>query len=81
MSGWKGIKVQNLDGRQGEVSSEYEGFGHRVLTIAVSGQADAYVQLNAWGSDSGEAGWSWLCEDFQGGPSWLPLGDQQAKAG
>lgn len=75
MSSWKGVKVRHTDGREGRIASDYEGFGHRVLTLAIHGKPDAHVQLNAWGNDSGEAGWSWLCEDFQGGPKWLPLGD------
>lgn len=75
MSSWKGIKVKHADGREGIISSDYEGFGHRVLTLAIEGKSDAHVQLNAWGNDSGETGWVWLCEDHQDGPKWIVLGD------
>lgn len=75
MSNWEGIAVKHADGREGRIASDYEGFGHRVLTVQVAGQADAHVQLNAWGKDSGEAGWQWHCEKFDGGPKWLALGD------
>lgn len=75
MSSWKGIKVRHTDGREGVIASDYVGFGHRALTLAIAGKPDAHVQLNAWGGDSGDDGWSWLCEDHQDGPKWLPLGD------
>lgn len=80
MSSWKGIKVRNADGREGCIATDYQGFGHRVLTLAIPGKPDAQVQLNSWGNDSGETGWTWLCEDFQGGPKWLLLGDHNAVA-
>lgn len=75
MSTWKGIAVRHADGREGVIASDFEGFGYRVLTIEVPGHPDAHVQLNAWGRDSGEAGWQWLCERYNGGRAWLLLGD------
>jgi hypothetical protein len=76
MSTWKGIAVKHSDGREGRITSEFEGFGHRLLTIEVAGLPDSHVQLNAWGKDSGDPGWEWYCEQFDGGARWLPLGDQ-----
>ena len=64
MSTWKGIKVKHQDGREGVIASDYAGFMHRALHINVVGAEDAYVQLNSDGPDSGEAGWSWWCENF-----------------
>ena len=71
MSTWKGIKVKHQDGREGVIASDYAGFMHRALQINVVGGEDAYVQLNTDGPDSGEAGWSWWCENFSGGARWL----------
>ena len=77
MSTWKGITVKHQDGREGVIASDYAGFMHRALQINVVGAEDAYVQLNSDGPDSGEAGWSWWCENFSGGARWLALGDHQ----
>ena len=74
MYGWQGLKVQHVDGRSGAIASDFEGFLHRAVTIKVNGGPDAYVQLNSNGPDTGEAGWSWWCENFSGGARWLPLG-------
>lgn len=73
--GWRGKSVRHLDGRTGTIRSEYTGFLHIALTIAVDAGGQAHIQLNANGQDSGDAGWAWLCAEFSGGPAWLPLGD------
>jgi len=78
--GWQGIKARHKDGRTASVKSDYEGFLHRVLSIQVNGGRDDSVQLNANGPDTGSPGWEWHCEDFSGGPKWLPLGDHAAVA-
>lgn len=77
MSGysWRGTKVKHEDGREGSIVSDYEGFLHRVLTIDVVGGGESFVQLNSNGPDTGEAGWSWWCEEFSEGARWLKLGD------
>lgn len=76
MGSWEGTKVRNLDGRTGKISSEFAGFGFQGLNISLdAGAPEAYVQLNNSGSDAGESGWEWYCEDFDGGPRWLPLGN------
>lgn len=72
---WEGTKVQNKDGRNGVITSDYEGFLHRSLCIELEGGGEAFVQLNSNGPDTGEVGWSWWCENFSGGARWLPLGD------
>lgn len=74
MSQWHGIKVRHIDGRIGTIASEYEGFLHRSLRIAIEGGGESFIQLNSNRPDSGEAGWSWWCEHFSGGARWLPLG-------
>lgn len=79
MGSWEGTKVRNKDGRTGKISSEFAGFGFQGLNISQGADApEAYVQLNNSGSDAGESGWEWYCEDFDGGPRWLPLGKQAA---
>lgn len=75
MSGWKGTRVRNGDGRAGVITGDWPGFLHRLLAITVDGGGEAHVQLNSNGRDSGEAGWEWYCETFDGGARWLPLGD------
>lgn len=80
MGSWIGIKVRHADGREGRVASDNDVYGHRELTLVVNGGPNAQILLNAWGKDSGEAGWSWLCEGFDGGPKWLPLGDHNSKS-
>lgn len=75
MGSWVGIKMRNHDGRTGVIRSEFEGFAHRHLTIAVDDGAESTVELSALGNDSGETGWYWLCENFSCGPAWLLLGD------
>lgn len=77
MATWEGMKVRNKDGRRGEITSEY-GLGDRFLTISVEGGKDAEVELRLIGSDSGEPGWEWWCEHFDGGPRWLPLTDHKS---
>lgn len=62
----------------GRIKSESIGPGHCGLSIAVEDRPDDYVQLNSNGKDTGSAGWSWYCENFLGGPQWLPLGDHNA---
>lgn len=74
MSTWHGIKVQHIDGRQGFIGSDYEGFLHRSLRIDIEDGGEAFIQLNSNGPDTGEAGWSWWCENVSGGARWLPLG-------
>jgi hypothetical protein len=80
VSTWKGIKVQHADGRAGVIDSEWDGFLHRGLKIAVDGGGESFVQLNSNGRDTGDAGWSWWCENFAGGAGWLPLGDHCSAA-
>ena len=77
MSTWEGIAVKHEDGREGRIVSEYQGFGHRLLTIAIDGQPDAYVQLNGWGKECEDPGWQWYCENFDGGARWLSLGSDK----
>ena len=74
-TGWKGTRVRNVDGRTGVVRDTYSGFLHVGLHLSVNDGERAYVQLNSDGPDSGETGWQWFCETFDGGPAWLPLGD------
>jgi hypothetical protein len=74
-TGWKGAKVRNAQGRTGVVFDAYAGFLHVGLHLAIDGGGRAYVQLNSDGRDSGESGWQWFCENFDGGAAWLPLGD------
>lgn len=76
--GWRGKTVRNADGRQGKITGEYTGFCHASLTITVTDGEAATVQLNSNGPDTGETGWEWWCEEFSGGPCWLPLGDHNA---
>lgn len=76
--GWKGKNVRHSDGRTGLIRAESPGFCHCGLSIAVDGGGEDRVQLNSNSSDSGSTGWEWLCEDFDGGPKWLPLGDHNA---
>lgn len=73
--GWKGKKVRHADGRAGIIETAYAGFCHCTISIAVEGGGADTVQLNSTGFDSGSLGWEWLCEEFAGGPKWLPLGD------
>lgn len=73
--GWKGKKVRHDDGRTGVIEREDEWFAGDDLHIAVDGGGEAIVKLHARHQDAGEAGWHWLCENFGGGPRWLPLGD------
>ncbi|MFK4706059.1 hypothetical protein ABIC83_002898 [Roseateles asaccharophilus] len=78
MSGWRGIKVRNADGRTGKITSDYEGFLHRALSIEVDGGGSDYIQLNSDAKDSGSLAWEWWCAEFDGpsGPgAWLVLGD------
>lgn len=77
---WQGIKVRHADGRTGAIRSDYSGFLHRALSIKVDGGGEDFVQLNSNGPDTGSPGWEWCCEDFDGGPKWLPLGDHAAVA-
>lgn len=73
--GWQGKAVKNVDGRTGKIASEWAGFLHIALTIAVDGGTEAFVQLNSDSNDTGEQGWAWHCPSFNQGPAWLPLGD------
>lgn len=70
---WTGIKVANVDGREGVIRRDIEGFAHRSLRIDVgdTGDATEWVQLNAVGADSGATGWRWLADSGE----WYPLGD------
>lgn len=77
MSSWTGVKVRHADGRSGFIESDWEGFLHRGLKIAIEGGGEAFVQLNSNGPDTGESGWSWWCENFSGGARWLALGDHR----
>ncbi len=74
-TGWKGTRVLHADGRVGKVIETYSGFLHVGLHLSVDDGGRAYIQLNTQGADSGDAGWQWFCEHFDGGPAWLPLGD------
>lgn len=51
MSSWKGVKVKHDDGRSGVIESDWEGFLHRALKIAIEGGGEAFVQLNSNGPD------------------------------
>lgn len=73
-SGWEGMHVMHPDGRMGIIVGEYIGFCHRILDIRVDGGGSAVIQLNADGPDTGESGWMWRCEKYDGGPRWLQLG-------
>lgn len=72
--GWKGCKVRNIDGRAGIVRRERPDFMGVELVLEVEGGGEARVQLNANFPDTGEAGWSWYCDHFDGAAAWLPLG-------
>jgi hypothetical protein len=76
--GWQGTKVRHADGRTGVIASDYVGFCHAGLSIRVDGGGEAFIQLNTNGPDTGEAGWEWWCENFDGGARWLTLGDHAA---
>ena len=77
--GWVGKKVGNTDGREGRICNEFAGVGFAGLSIQVNGtprdSEHPYVQLNSTGTDSGETGWSWWCDNFSGGARYIPLGD------
>ena len=73
--GWLGKRVRHHDGRTGIIKDEWVGFCHVGLKISVDRGGTAFVQLNTNGKDTGEAGWEWWCENFNGGPRFLPLGD------
>lgn len=73
--GWRGKKVRHEDGHTGKINGEFVGFGFAGISICIDGGGEAYVQLNTKGSDSGNTGWSWWCENFSGGARWLKLGD------
>lgn len=77
---WLGKAVRNLDGREGRVVDECEGYKTRLLVIGLAGQVKAYVRLCADGPDQLETGWFWHCVDFDGGPRWLALGDHWPSA-
>ena len=80
---WYGKRMRNLDGRTGHICHEGEGFGHVGLQIEVDPSPmykddpteKAWVQLNSFGSDSGEIGWFWWSKEFMGEGGWLLLGD------
>jgi hypothetical protein len=73
--GWQGKKVRNKDGREGVIRSEDMVLSYCTLTIRVSDGSLDTVELNGRGKDSGSLGWEYYCEDFDGGPRWLTLGD------
>lgn len=73
--GWKVTKVRHTDGRTGIIVSDYAGFLHAALMIRVDGGGESFVQLNTNGPDTGEAGWQWWCENFDGGAKCLQLSD------
>lgn len=73
--GWQGKQVRHRDGRTGVIRAEYVGFGYVLLNIDATNGSEAVVLLNAHSGDGGATGWAWLCENFSGGPHWLPLGD------
>lgn len=73
--GWVGKRVRNKDGRTGKIQAE-TGFGSVLtLQICVDGEGLAEVVLRAESQDGGESGWEWWCENFEGSPRWLTLGD------
>lgn len=74
--GWKGKAVRTADGRSGQISEEFVGMGFVTLTLSPDQGADEVVTLLPDGSASGSSGWHWYCENFSGGPRWLPLGNQ-----
>jgi hypothetical protein len=73
--GWKGKKVRNVDGREGVIRGEDLVLSYCTLTIRVSDGNQETVTLNGSGKDYGSLGWEWFCENFDGGPRWLILGD------
>ena len=77
--GWIGKKVRNADGREGVISSEISGFCFRHLTLTMPNGTTDHVQLNVDGEDRGGIGWEWHCENFDGGPKWLILGNNTAR--
>lgn len=77
--GWTGTKVRNADGREGVISHELSGFLFRSLTLSMPDGTEDQVQLSADGKDSGAADWEWYCENFDGGPRWLALGNQNKR--
>jgi hypothetical protein len=74
--GWRGTRVRHAEtGRAGVIRREVPDFMGLDLRIEVDGGGEALVRLNTRGSDGGAGGWSWYCDNFSGGPAWLPLGD------
>ncbi len=73
--GWRGLRVRNPDGRKGRIARERPDFAGVDLVILLDTGGGDLVRLNARSGDSGSPGWSWLCKNFSGGATWLPLGD------
>jgi len=71
MYSWKGIKVrkQNI---HGVITSDYEGFLHRVLHIKYEDGSTGFIQLNVGALDSGDLNIEWFDEINQ---NWHLLGD------
>ncbi len=73
--GWTGIRARHKDGREG-IIRENPGWCWVDLHIEHDGKTIGTVSIIANGTaDKGDRGWEWLCENFNGGPQWLPLGD------
>lgn len=70
--------MRHFDGRTGEIRKENVGSASVALFIAIDGGGEAMIQLNASGSDSGETGWEWFCENYSSGACWLLLGDHNS---
>jgi hypothetical protein len=71
---WKRVVVKNRDGRTGTITDVEKTHSLTALTIAVDGDAEAYVQLGLGIPDTGEAGWFWLNEQKPVDDQWEPLG-------
>lgn len=80
---WVGVEVRHRDGLQGVIIHEDTCGGHKFcktgLVIEIKTGGIDYVELSSDGLDAGARGWSWWCENFDGGGRWLPLGDHNKK--
>lgn len=74
---WTDKRVRNKDGRTGRVRSDAVTFGGCDLHIVDNAGGSHTVFLSGISrlQDGGASGWQWYCENFAGGPHWLPLGD------
>lgn len=76
--GWVGIETRHQDGRTGTIVYEGANFGGIAIRIKANDGSEAWIDLSQTFGDTGEAGWWWLCKNFNGNESrWLELGNWQ----